>query len=179
MQPGSVARFVSRFELDGSRGLMQLVPDDEGAGHALCAAGICGSDGRGLVLVADAVAIGGRSGGLAAGQALPYLLDVWPPVLQVLMGVPADLTQWVLVDGSGRPTLFRRDATAGTRWSAPTAPTVSGALADALCSIDPLLAPMLMGVLEETVGESLSSGPWPALAGGPLKLERLGADWPT
>ncbi|MBI2770479.1 MAG: hypothetical protein HYX47_12710 [Burkholderiales bacterium] len=177
MRPGSLFRFHARFELARAGDLARLLSRSEGRGHLLGAAGIAGEAGRGLVLVSDARALMSEAAGMHASMAAPYLMTVWSPLLELVLGCPSTRMSWVFQDGTGRLSIATLQRGGAIEWE--PGPDLQGSNGeDQLMRIDPQLAPVLAQILAVGADGPPVSGPWPPLVQSPsLNVRSGGADW--
>jgi hypothetical protein len=93
-----VWRFRASFTLDAPDRLVRM-HDGHDDGHHLLA--VRAGSQAAAALVADAAACGGHASGLPADQAVPYFVEVWPPVLATILQTPASRLRWLFVDAAG------------------------------------------------------------------------------
>lgn len=178
MMPGSLIRFHARFELPNAGDLVRLRSLSEGRGHLLGAVGIAGEAGRALVFVSDAAALQDEASGAPASLVIPYLVAVWSPLLQLVLGCPAARVRWVFQDESGRLSVAETVSGGAIAWEQrEDVRGIHGV--EGLGRLDPQLTPMLLQVLALGADEpATGSGPWPPLVQSPpLNVRGGGSDW--
>lgn len=156
--------FHARFTLDAP-GDMVRIHDGHEDGHHLLAAR-AGARAA-AVLVADASACGAHASGLPADVAIPYFVDVWPPVLATILQTPSSRMRWLLVDAAGG----LRDITAGRDHAGPGQRQSLRAMLAHVDDLDPELRAAFWSLLD------LDRQPWAPLASDDLKQPFDGADW--